>query len=108
MTVVLGGLITAVGIGFTVTVAVAVELPQELVTVTVYVVVPVTVGVTEMEEAVCPLFHKYVPPPDALSVALFPRQMVVLPLTEAVGGKLTVTVIVVVLEQPLASVPVTV
>ena len=36
-----------------------------------------------MEEVVLPVFHEYVVPPDAVSVALCPAQIVVLPLMEA-------------------------
>ena len=48
-------------------------------------------------------------PPDALSVAHCPLQMVLLvPLTETVGVELTVTLYVDVSAHPLALVPITV
>ena len=53
-----------------------------------------------MVEEVDPVFHKYVPPPVAVSVAVCPAQIVLL-LTEivAVGDEFTVTKILVVSEQ---------
>ena len=32
-----------------------------------------------MEEVVAPVFHEYVPPPDAFNVVLFPEQIFALP-----------------------------
>ena len=77
--------------------AVAVQ-PAPLVTVTVYVVVDV--GFTEMEAVVAPVFQRYVPPPEAVIVAVWPLQIVAL-VAAAAGNGLTVTVPVALTEpQP--------
>lgn len=58
-------------------------------------------------DVLAPLFHEYTVPPDELSVALCPAQMVVFALTAAVIVPELVTVIVLVRLHPLASVVVT-
>ena len=75
-------------------------------TVTQYIVV--TEGVTVMGEVLSPLLQVYVPPPVAVSVVEVPDVMVTLALTLATGPPVDVTVTVVVLEHPLASVTVAV
>jgi hypothetical protein len=64
----------ATGKGLTVTIISSVPLqpPDETVTVKVVVVIGVTFIDAEVEE----LFHKYVPPPDAVRVVLCPTQIV--------------------------------
>lgn len=58
---------------------------------------------------VAPLFHQeYVPPPDAVSVAISPAQIFVEPLMLAVGREFTVTVVTPVFVHPAAFVTVTV
>ena len=48
-----------------------------------------------MVAVVCPPgIHEYVPPPDAVSMALLPLQIIVLPEILAVGFRLTVIVCV--------------
>ena len=61
-----------------------------------------------MEADVCPVFHKYVPPPDAVRTVLSPIQIVSLPLIDAIGGGDTVTVTVNAFVHPFPSVPITV
>lgn len=65
------------------------------------------VGETRMEVAVAAVFHTYVPPPDAVSVALCPEQIAFVPVMPAVT-ELIFTVKVAELEQLFASVTVTV
>ncbi len=67
----------------------------------------VEVGETTSVAVVPPLLHVYVPPPVAVNVTGKPIHDEVLPLTFAVGGGTTVTEYVVLLVQPLASVPTT-
>jgi hypothetical protein len=65
------------------------------------------VGETTMEVPVDPVLQEYVPPPDAVSVSLWPVQMVpVVPLITAVMVE-TPTVKPAVLVHPLAPVTVT-
>ena len=45
------------------------------------------------------VFHKYVPPPLAVSVVVCPMQRLVLPDIAATGSEFTTTVAVAVLEQ---------
>jgi hypothetical protein len=52
----------------------------------------VEVGLTTSAEVVAPVLQEYVTPPDAVSVALLPAQMVVEPETVATGRAFTVTV----------------
>jgi len=79
-----------------VTVDWAVLVQPLFVTVTVYVPGPVTT----FTAVVGPLFHAYVPPPLAVSVALLPVHIVVAPLMDAVMV-VKVTVDWAVLVQPL-------
>ena len=44
-----------------------------------------------MAAVVAPLFQEYVPPPDAVKVALLPIQMELFPEIDATGNGLTVT-----------------
>ena len=103
---VLAVLIFAEGTGLTTTFAVAEleQFPDD--TITEYDVFPA--GATMMEEAVAPVFQAYVNPPDAVSVADWPAQMVLFPETTAIGGAAAFTVITSVSVQPLAFVTVTV
>lgn len=97
----------AVGKEFTVTVVEVVLEQAPLETVTVYVVF--VVGESVIVAEVAPLFHQeYVPPPEAVRVAISPAQMAVLPLMPAVGTEFTVTVVIAVFVQPAAFVTVTV
>ena len=91
--------------GPSVTVEIAVPEHPLDVPVTVYEVV--VVGETEIGFVVSPVLHEYVEPPDAVNVAEAPEQIVG-ELTVMVGFGPMVTVAIVVLEQPWASVPVTV
>ena len=88
---------------FTVTVALAVALhPAPLVTVTVYVVVDV--GLSVIAAVVSPVLHKYVPPPLAVKVVLFPLQIIVVPVIDGVGKAFTATVtVLVVTVHPLVT-----
>ena len=86
----------AVGFGFTVTVPLAVSEQEPIDTITEYVVLEA--GETKIGFDVLPLLHEYVAPPEAISVAFCPAQMVVLFAT-ATGGGETVTVMDVVLVQ---------
>lgn len=62
-----------------------------------------------MVEEEAPVFHQeYVPPPEAVSVVMFPAQIEVLPEMLAVGTEFTVTFAVATLVQPAALVTVTV
>jgi hypothetical protein len=65
-------------------------------------------GETVMADVVAPVFQLYVPPPLAVRVVDCPLQMVLVPLMEAVGLELTVTVCVALAVQPAALVTVTV
>ena len=56
-------------------------------------------AVAAMEEVVAPVFHKYVLPPDAVSVAACPAQTVILPETVAEGMGETKTVTNAISEQ---------
>ena len=110
-------------------IAVPLERPQEvLVTVTVrgiaraeltemvfvftqpFISVPVTVyevpalGLTLILAPVAPVFHKYVLPPEAVSNAAVPLQMVEEPATEIKGRRLTVTIVDAFLVHPTPSV----
>ena len=64
--------------------------PLAFVTVTEYPVVEE--GETMIEEAVAPVFHRYDVPPDAVSVAVSPIQMEVLPEIAGLGRDETITV----------------
>ena len=83
--------IVIVGNAFTVTILVDdAEQPAALVPVAVYVlVVP---GVTLITAVVALLLHRYVMPPDAVSVVDAPAQMVFVPVIVIVGNALTVTI----------------
>jgi hypothetical protein len=61
-----------------------------------------------MVAVVEPVFHKYVPPPDAVNVALNPLHIVCGAPALAVGGAFTFTDVVAVAVQPLVPVTVTV
>ena len=75
----------AFGNAFTVTVEIAAAVhPFAAVTVTVYIVV--AAGLTVMDAVVAPVFHPYVPPPDAVIVALCPVQMFAFP-EKAITGR---------------------
>ena len=71
--------------------------PFALVTVTVYKVETVGFRMTEGEED--PVFHKYVAPPDAVSVVGLPGQIVVFPEIDAVIPFETVTTVLAVSAQ---------
>jgi hypothetical protein len=88
----------AVGFGLTVTVQLAVSLQLPLATITVYEVV--AEGDAVIEEVVAPVFHEYVAPPEALSIAFCPAQIVML-VAVAMGGGATTMVIEVVLVHKL-------
>ena len=96
------------GNGFTVTLTVAVpEHPAVLVPVTVYVVVEL--GVTVMLAVLPPVFQLYVFAPLAVSTDVAPLHIADgLAVAVTDGNGFTVTLIDVVLLQPLAKVPVTV
>lgn len=65
------------------------------------------VGLSVIVAVVAPVFHKYVPPPLAVSVAASPWQIFDEPEMDALGAAFTFTVAVVVLEQlPLETVTV--
>ena len=107
--------ITAVGNGLTVMVVVAVAVqPLTFDTVAVYVVV--VPGVTVIAAVVAPVFQEYVVPPEAVSVAEAPSQIVPsfgvpevsTTAITAIGNGLTVIVAVAVAVQPLALVTVAV
>ena len=99
-------LMEGVRLVFTVTVTLAVPVhPSVLVAVTVYDVVDIRVTVIAVVEA--PWLHKYVLPPLAVKVVLFPVHIVVVPLIEAVGMVFTVTVKLAVPMHPAAFVAVT-
>jgi hypothetical protein len=94
----------AVGTLFTViTCDVVAVQPAADVTVTVYV--PDEVKVLAAVKVLFPPLHEYELPPDAVNET--EPQPEVLPLKLMLGSWLTVTVWLVVTEQPLASVPVT-
>lgn len=80
------------------------EQPLAFVTVTAYV--PATLGLIDAE--VAPVFHAYVKPAGALSVAVLPWQATNVPLIVGTGLLLMVTSCDVEPTQPLASVTVTV
>jgi hypothetical protein len=82
-------LIAAVMAPVTFTVATAVPVQIPLLTCTVYEVV--VVGVTIMAEVLAPVFHRYVPPPVALTTALSPIQIAA-GVTEKIILGVTVTV----------------
>ena len=99
--------ITGEGNGFTTTFKLAVEEhPSELVTVTEYRVV--SAGAEIIDEAVAPVDHKYVAPPEAVKTVVPPTQMLALPLMLAIGKGKTVIPISSVDVHPLQSVTVTV
>ena len=77
------------------------EAVQPFAAVTVTVYADVIVGETEIIFVVCPLgFQRYVPPPDAVSVAFCPAQIeLFVAETLAVGDGFTLTVILVSSEQ---------
>jgi hypothetical protein len=95
-----GGVGTTV---FTVTVTLAVALhPAPLITVTVYVVLDV--GLSVIAAVLSPVLHKYVPPPLAVKVVLFPLQIAVVPAIDAGGKTFTATVtVLVVTVHPLVT-----
>jgi hypothetical protein len=99
-----------VGAAFTITVFVAVfEQPLALVPVTVYVTVVVGDALTVAPVvAESPVFgaHVYVTPPVAVNEVELPEHIVTPAPAEIVGNAFTDTILVAVLEQPLASVPV--
>ena len=66
--------------------------PLPLFTITVYDTPEV--GVMTSAEVVIPVFQEYVPPPDAVSVALCPLQTMALPVMATVGDGLDVIVTV--------------
>ena len=111
-TVVDDAVMLAVGAVVTFTSMLAVsEHPLELVTVTAYPVC--TKGVTISGFMVEPVLHEYPFPPEAVSVALPPLQIVTgsglaTPLMFATGGLLTVTVAIKPFVHPFPSVPITV
>ena len=62
-------------------------------------------GLTVMLTVLTPVLHRYVDPPDAVSVVELPAQSVVLPAIVIVGKGFTVTVISAVPVHPDAFVP---
>lgn len=107
------GVAVTVGVALTVMVLVAVLVqPDALVPLTVYVVVARGAAVSGVPvEALRPDAgdQEYVTPPPALTVVDAPRQIDVAPPPAVIAGKaLTVIVLVAVLVQPAALVPVTV
>jgi hypothetical protein len=101
---IVGELTVTVGKGVTVTVDTAVFVHPDWVPVTVYVVVEA--GETEIGFVLAPVLQLYVVPPEPVSVAEAPAQMVG-ELTVTVGNGVTVTFDTAVFVQP-ALVPVTV
>jgi hypothetical protein len=94
-----------VGKGLTVKVRLAVAVqPLALVAVTVYVPAVLTV----IAAVVAPVLHRYVDPPEAVKVEDWPAQITSVPAILGVGKGLTVKMRLVVAEQPLALVAVTV
>jgi hypothetical protein len=70
--------------------------------------VEVTLGLTEIDALVDPVFHTKLDAPLALSIVEFPSQITEgEALTETLGAALTFTVNDLLAEQPLALVPVT-
>ena len=59
-----------------------------------------------MAELAAPLFQRYVAPPDAVSVALFPQAMVTLPAALAIGFGYVTTFMAADFVHPFASVTV--
>jgi hypothetical protein len=88
--IVTGGETVAAGTGFTVTVMLVSSLQLPLVTITEYVVF--VLGLITMDDVVAPVLHENPVPPEALSVAFCPEQIVVFPETLAVMLVVTVTV----------------
>ena len=50
------------------------------------------VGITVIADVVEPVFHKYVPPPVAVTVAFCPWQIILVPAMVVVGTGFTITV----------------
>jgi hypothetical protein len=63
---------------------------------------------TVIAAVVAPVLHRYVEPPEAVNVEDWPAQITSVPAILGVGKGLTVKVRLVVAEQPLALVAVTV
>jgi hypothetical protein len=74
----------------TVTVKEVSVVHKPLSTATVYIVV--AIGDTVILLVVAPVFHEYVPPPVAVNVVLLPRHIELIPLMDATGEGLTITV----------------
>ncbi len=96
----------AVGCGAMLMVATAV-LEQLFALVTVTVKEVAVVGLGLIVAVVAPVFHKYVPPPFAVSVAVCPLQMDWFPPALAVGKEFTVTTATSVAVHPKPLVTVT-
>jgi hypothetical protein len=96
----------AEGDGLTIifTLALSVQLPT--VTNTLYEVF--VSGLTVIEDVVDPVLHRYVPPPDALSVEELPEHIVSLPVMVAPIFGATVTLTVAESMHPSLAVPITV
>ena len=96
----------ATGSAFTVTFATAVLEQDPLETVTVYEVL--AVGETEIPAVAAPVFHEYVPPPEAVRAVELPEQSVVVPAMAAAGTAFTTALTVAVAVHPEALVTFTV